>query len=118
MYRKISFGLSQFPDISSRIFFKQAGKVLRDETVSDLNTAVAVSLLMMSLTVGQFKLCIKPIEGVSKLLFVTILGARFATFKGLQLGHPTALPYRATEPKMWLQNCPIRFIQCVSQGAC
>ena len=47
---------------------------------SDLYTVVAVSPLMMPLTVGQFKLCIKPIEGVSKLLFVTILAARFCNF--------------------------------------
>ena len=47
---------------------------------SDLYTVVAVSPLMMSLTVGHFKLCIKPIEGVSKLLFVTILAARFCNF--------------------------------------
>ena len=47
---------------------------------SDLNTVVVVSLLMVSLTVGQFKLCIRPIEGVSKLLFVTILAARLCNF--------------------------------------
>ena len=47
---------------------------------SDLYTVVAVSPLMMSLTVGHFELCIKPIEGVSKLLFVTILAARFCNF--------------------------------------
>ena len=47
---------------------------------SDLYTVVAVSPLMMSLTVGQFKLCIKSIEGVSKLLFVTILAALFCNF--------------------------------------
>ena len=35
---------------------------------SDLYIVIAVSPLMMSLTVGQFKLCIKPVEGVSKLL--------------------------------------------------
>ena len=47
---------------------------------SDLYTVVAVSPLMVSLTEGHFKLCIKPIEGVSKLLFVTILAARFCNF--------------------------------------
>ena len=61
------------------LFFKHAGKVLQDET-GLLYTVVVVSPLMMSLTVGQFKLCIKPIEGVSKLLFVTILAARFCSF--------------------------------------
>ena len=49
-------------------------------TFSDFYTVVAVSPLMMSLTVGQFKLCIKHIEGVSKLLFVTILAAQFCNF--------------------------------------
>ena len=36
---------------------------------SDLYTVVAVSPLMMSQTVGQYKLCIKPIEGVISLLY-------------------------------------------------
>ena len=47
--------------------------------LSDLYTVVAVSPLMMSLTVGHCKLCIKPIEGVSKLLFVTILATILQT---------------------------------------
>ena len=43
----------------------------------DLYMVVAVLLLIISLKVGQFKLCICSIAGVSNLLLVTILATRF-----------------------------------------
>ena len=46
----------------------------------DLYMLVAVSLLIISFIVGQFKLCISAIAGVSNLLLVTILAARFCNF--------------------------------------
>ena len=61
-------------------FSNKLERYFRTRPFSDLYTVVAVSPLMMSLTVGQFKLCIEPIEGVAKLLFVTILAARFCNF--------------------------------------
>ena len=41
---------------------------------------VAVSHLIISLTVGQFELCISATAGISDLLLVTILAARFCKF--------------------------------------
>ena len=40
---------------------------------SDLYMVVAVSLLIISLTVGQFKLCINSIAGVSNLFLVLFI---------------------------------------------
>ena len=73
---------------------------------SDLYTVVAVSPLMMSLTVGQFKLCIKPIEGVSKLLFVTILAAQFCNFcKVCSLVTPQH-PHTEQQNRKWGSTIP------------
>ena len=44
-------------------------------TFSDLYMIVAVSLLMKSLIVGHFRLCINGLADESKLLLVTILAA-------------------------------------------
>ena len=46
----------------------------------DLYMIVLVSLLIISLIIGQFKLCISVIADVSNLLLVTILAARFCNF--------------------------------------
>ena len=74
--------------------------------LSDFYTVVAVSPLMMSLTVGQFKLCIKPIEGVSKLLFVTILAARFCNFcKVCSLVTPQH-PHTEQQNRKWGSTIP------------
>ena len=54
---------------------------------------VAVSLLMISIAVGQFKLCINGLADQSKLLLVTILASILQLLKGLQSGHPTVPPY-------------------------
>ena len=55
---------------------------------------VAVSLLIISLTVGQFELCISSIAGVSNLLLVTILAA-----------HRTTVPkFGSTIPRYILLN--------------
>ena len=46
----------------------------------DVYMVVDVSLLMISLTFGQFELYISSKAGVSNLLLVTILAARFCNF--------------------------------------
>ena len=76
----------------------------------DLYMLVAVSLLIISLIVGQFKLRISAIAGVSNLLFVTILAPRFCNFcRVCSFVAPTASPHRTAVPKMGLYNAPIHF---------
>ena len=72
----------------------------------DLYMLVAVSLLIISLIVGQFKLCISAIAGVSNLLFVTILAARFCNFCRVCSLVAPQHPYTEQQYQKWGSTMP------------
>ena len=71
-----------------------------------LYVVVVVSPLMLSLTSGQFNLCIKAIEGVSKLLFLTILAASFYNFCKVCSLVTSQHPHAKQQNRVWGSTIP------------
>ena len=66
---------------------------------------VAVSLPIVSLVVGHFRLCIDGLADKSKLLHVTILAARFCILDGSAVLSPHSSPIRNSN----IENEALRF---------
>ena len=73
---------------------------------SDLYIIMAVSLLIISLTVSHFKLRISGIAGATFFLFVTILAARFCNFRKVCNCVAPHFPHTEQQNRKWGSTMP------------